>query len=569
MTTPTAQAGVRLAALVLLLLGTIAALPAGGEGGARAAGALELLATDGTPDAGRPVVITAPNRPRHAAPSGEQVLRLAGPADGPASLAPAVARDAATSFLVRQVFRGLIRLEDGLVPVPELAERIEISADGLVYTFRLHPAATFQDGRGITAADVVFSFTHALSPKAAGGDAALLKGPDYLSDIAGAADVVAGRTEELSGARAIDERTVELTLAAPRATFLMKLAGAPASVIDRRDVARRGEWWRSPNGSGPFRVASWLPDESLTLVAFDDFFAGPPLLERVEIRLGPNAAQPFNLYQANQIDVVTVPASSVDLVLDPAGEFGDELTVTPALATSFLAFRPDMPPMDDPHVRRAVWLAFPHRKVAEVTYAGHKLAADGLLPPGVLGREWPVEVAPHDPAAARAELAASSYGSAAAVPPLRIYGGSVRGAEALREVLEAELGLRVEVVAVDWQEFNDGLARRDYPAFELLWAADYPDPESFVAALFGSDSPSNFLGYRNDAVDELVREAAGKLDVEGRAELYARAQQLLAADHVLIPLYHDVRYTLAKPYVRGLEVTPLGHIGLDGVWMER
>ena len=192
MTTPSAQAGVRLAAVVLLLLGTIAALSAGGVGVARAAGVWDLLAADGTPRAGRPVVMTAAKRPLHAVPSGEQVLRLAGPADGPASLAPAVARDAATSFLVRQVFRGLTRLEDGLAPVPELAERIEISADGLVYTFRLHPAATFQDGRGITAADVVFSFTLALSPVAAGGDAALLKGPDYLSDIAGEADVVAG-----------------------------------------------------------------------------------------------------------------------------------------------------------------------------------------------------------------------------------------------------------------------------------------------------------------------------------------------------------------------------------------
>lgn len=534
-----------------------------------ASGARSVLAADGTPRAGRSVVIVAEDRPSAATPSGEQTLRIAGPGDDPTSLDPALARDLSTSFLCRQVFRGLTRLAGGIDPVPELADRIEIDGAGLVYTFRLRADAVFHDGTPIEADDVVFSLTRAVTPATVGGDVPLLAGPAYLSDVLGAREAIAGRADGLEGVRALDARSVEIRLAAPRATFLTKLAGPPAAIVDRRDVARGGDWWRAPNGSGPFRVETWEPEERLVLTGHAGFVPVPPALSRVEIRLGPTAASPFNLYQADEIDLTEVPSFAVERAEDPAGELRDELTVTPQLAVAYLAFSPDAPPMDDPHIRRAVALAFPREKVARVAYDGQKLTADGFLPPGTLGRDWPVEDPPYDLAAARREVAASAYGDAAVVPPIRVYGAATRGAEALREVLAAELGLRVEVVSVEWPEFNEGLRERAYPAYELYWGADFPDPESFLWALFGGDSPDNYLGYRNDAFDALLREAANTLDPAARAAVYARAHQALIDDGVVIPLFHDVEYTVAKPYVRGLEVTPLGIQGLEGVWLER
>lgn len=531
---------------------------------------LAVLDHDGTPRAGEPVVIVAEERFDTATPTGDQTLRIAGPGDDPASLDPALARDLSTSFLCRQIFRGLTRLEAGVEPVPELADRIEIDAVGLVYTFRLRADAVFHDGTTIVAEDVVYSLNRALKPTTAGGEVSLLAGPAYLSDILGAADVTAGRADHLVGVRALDPRTVEIRLAAPRATFLTKLAGPPAAIVDRRDPEGGGEWWwRSPNGSGPFRVERWEPEKELVLSGHDAYAPGPPHLSRVEIVLGADASSPFNLYQAGGIDLTDVPPTAVDRAEDPDGELADELVVTPQLAVAYLAFRPDEPPMDDPRVRRAVRLAFPRAKLARVGYGGHRLAAEGILPPGTLGRDWPVADGAYNVDAARAELAASAYGDGAAIPPIRVYGAGTAGAEALRDVLAVELGLRVEVVSVDWPEFNDGLRRRAYPAYELYWQADFPDPESFLWALFGGDSPDNYLGYRNRDFDRLLAEAAGTLDPAERAAIYARAHQALIDDGVVLPLYHDIEYTVAKPYVRGLEVTPLGVLGLEGIWLER
>lgn len=514
-------------------------------------------------------VIEAVDEARVATPSGDQVLRLTGPSQGPATLDPAFSRDLSSAFLIRQLFRGLTRLDRDLNPVPELADRIEISPDGLTYRFSLRADATFQNGRPVDADDVVFSLTRAVNPATAAGDITQLGGPTFLSDIAGYDALIAGESDSLSGIVALDAATVEITLAAPRSTFLMKLASAPASIVDPDEVAAGGDWWREPNGSGPFSIAEWTPNELMVLEPYADFFAGAPSLERVEIRLGANALQSFNLYQAGQIDVDSVSVNGLDRVIADENGLANELTVTPLFAVDYIALRTDRAPLDDPLIRKALQLAFPREKIAEVTYDGHLEAADGMIPTGMLGQDWPVQWPEYDLEAAKQAIADSRYGSAENVPPIQIYISGYAGAEAVRDSLEASLGLQIEVIDVDWNDFVDGLSNQAYPAHELYWGADYPDPESFLWTLFGSGRPDNYIGYDNPRLNQLLAEASTEQDPEARALLYAQAQQVLIDDAVILPLYYDVSYTLQKPYVRGLELTALGILRLDSVWLER
>ncbi|MDF2760803.1 MAG: 4-phytase [Thermomicrobiales bacterium] len=522
-----------------------------------------------TPVAGGVVVIEAEERPRESNPSGRQELRLAGSIEDPAPLDPAVARDVNSAFMTRQVFRGLTRFDENLEPVPELAQRIEISADGLTYRIQLRDDTRFADGSPITAQDVAFSLTRALSPQTAADAGAALAGPSYLGDIVGADEVIRGEASELAGLRVVDDRTVEIDLKAPRATFLMKLASAPAAIVDPDDVARGGEWWRDPNASGPYVVDVWEPDSELQFYANENYVGGVPDLRRVSFRLGPNAANPFNLYQADEIDVAGVPIQAIDRVSDEASPLRQELDISPVLSTTYIAFRTDVAPMDDPEIRRAVQLAFPRWKVAEILLGGRQETANGLIPPGTLGRDWPHTAPAQDLEAARAAIAKSSYGSAENVPPITIYGASPFGSEALRDVLQRELGLTVEVLDVDWPQFNQGLSKKTFPAYELTWVADFPDPETFLWNLFASTSPDNYSEYTNRTYDELLAQAAATLDVDERAALYAEAEAVLLSDNVVLPLSHDVRYTLMKPWVKGLDITPLGMLYLENAWLER
>ena len=170
--------------------------------------------------------------------------------------------------------------------------------------------------------------------------------------------------------------------------------------------------------------------------------------------------------------------------------------------------------------------------------------------------------------AAREAIANSSYGRADRVPPIRIYGATPFASEALRDVLEEDLGLQVEVMDVHWPQYNARLASRAFPAFELTWVADFPDPETFLWNLFATGSPDNYSDYSNSAYDELLEQAARTFDTDERAELYSQAEELLLADNLVLPIAHDIRFTLTKPHVKGLEMTPLGQLYLESAWLE-
>lgn len=527
-----------------------------------------VSAQTATPLAGESHVIHANRVPRNSNPTGEQLLRLAGTTIDPVPLDPAFARDVNSAFMTRQVFRGLMKFDENLEPTPELAETVEISADGLTYRFTLSDNAKFADGRSIAADDVVYSIRRALDPKTAREAGAALAGPSYLNDIAGAADFISGESEDLPGIVAVDDRTVEISLDEPRATFLMKLASAPGGIVDRNDVEQGGEWWRDPNASGPFVVSAWDPNVELRLGRNENYVGGAPDLETVSFRIGPSASNPFNLYQADEIDTAQVPILAIDRVSDPSSPLFSELTVSPMLSTQYIAFRDDVAPMDDPEIRRAVQLAFPRWKVADILLNGQQTAAHGMIPPGTLARDWPASAPDPDLDAAKAAIANSSYGSADRVPPIRIYGATPFASEAVRDVLEEDLGLRIEVMDVHWPQFNAGLASRAFPAFELTWVADFPDPETFLWNLFATGSPDNYSDYSNPDYDALLAQAAKTLDTDARAELYSQAEALLLADNVVMPIAHDIRFTLTKPQVKGLEMTPLGQLYLESAWLE-
>jgi len=131
------------------------------------------------------------------------------------------------------------------------------------------------------------------------------------------------------------------------------------------------------------------------------------------------------------------------------------------------------------------------------------------------------------------------------------------------------LGLTIEVFDLQWYDFLDRLDSAPIPAFELYWAADYPDPEAILLALWGSDQPNNYTGYSNPEVDRILAEAAAEPDPPIRAEMYADAQRLILADNVVIPAYMDVDYQVVKPYVKNLTITPIGILRLETASIEQ
>jgi ABC-type oligopeptide transport system substrate-binding subunit len=173
-----------------------------------------------------------------------------------------------------------------------------------------------------------------------------------------------------------------------------------------------------------------------------------------------------------------------------------------------------------------------------------------------------------DPEQVRELLAASSYGSAEALPPIVAYGGG--WTTTLREIAEDEYGISIEVRTYEnFGSYLDALEENQFPMFGLSWIADYPDPENFVDLLFRGGSPENHTNYDNREVNTLLEQAAAETDDQERWSLYREAEQIILQDAPVIPINYNVDHVLIKPYVAGLEVTPMGILDLSTVELIR
>ena len=235
------------------------------------------------------------------------------------------------------------------------------------------------------------------------------------------------------------------------------------------------------------------------------------------------------------------------------------------LSTSFLVLNPNVAPFDNRDLRLAMTCVSTAQGSARMGLEGRVRIGGRPDAAGHRRADWPSNLPAYNLDAARQALAAA--GTLDTRPAIYESGGGVVGT--LKAVLARDLGLEIDAVDVPWEQFTGLMTSRSLPAFELTWVADYPDPEDFIGALFDSHSPDNYIGYSNPQVDALLAQAERELDPATRADLFLQAQQLIVDDGVLLPLYHDVSYTLIKPWVRGLTETPIGVVSLESVWIER
>ncbi len=498
------------------------------------------------------------------APVAGEVLNLYG--TDPHTLDPAISSEMASHEYIMQLFSGLVRLGDDLEPVPDIAKSWKVSDDGRTYTFYLRDDVRFQDGRGVKADDVRYSWERACDP-ATGSQTA----PAYLGDIVGVGEVLAGESEDISGVRVIDDYTLQVTIDEPKSYFLYKLAYPTAFVVDRANVQSGGEWWRHPNGTGPFKLKQWEEGNLLVLERNELYYGDVAGVDSVVFQL--LGGVPMNMYELGQIDVTSVSISYIDRVTDERGPFYKDLTVSPELSFSYIGFNCEEPPFDDANIRRAFSHAIDKDKLVSLVFRDMQQRADGILPPGIPGFNEDLVGLDYDVEKARELIAASRYGDVSNLPPITIttmgWGGTIPGGlEAIIAEWRNNLGVEVEVRQLEPQVFLYNLAEEKDEMFYLGWIADYPHPQDFLDILFHSGVENNYGGYSNPEVDALLERANVELEGEASLALYQQAEQIIVDDAACIPLWFGENYVLVKPYVRGYELNPMGIAMLNKVSIE-
>ncbi|GAB4115121.1 MAG: hypothetical protein Fur005_23070 [Roseiflexaceae bacterium] len=453
------------------------------------------------------------------------------------------------------IFSGLTAFTPSLQLEPDLAESWDISADGTTYTFHIRRNARFHNGRPVTAADVIYSWDRAAAPETDSNNVLT-----YLGDIVGVADRRSGTAPSISGLRAIDDHTLEVRLDSRKPYFPMKLSYQTAFIVDQENIATGEEWYRTPNGTGPFRLIRWEEGKVRIYERFADFYLGPPKLPFIIESI--YAGYDLQLYELGNTDTAWVGGFNLERARDPQGPFAGQLQETVSMCTYYIGIDSTKPPFDDPNVRQAFSYAVDRERLA--TLGGDQnIAAHGLYPPALPGYNTAMSGQTFDPARAKQLLAASSYGSADRLPPITFtssgYGSSIRDSNAaLADMWKQHLGVTIQFENLEPNRWSEALHDNKHGnLFSYGWCADYPDPENFADALFFSSAQENLGGYNNPELDQILIKARSEPDVATRIALYQQAEQHITEQAAAIFLYHSTTQLLIQPRVEGFVITPI------------
>jgi len=328
------------------------------------------------------------------------------------------------------------------------------------------------------------------------------------------------------------------------------------------------EWWRKPNGTGPFRLKEWDEDNLLVLERNESYYGDMGGIDLVVFQLWSGV--PMRMYETGEIDVTSVYVDYIDKATDRAGPFYQELRVVPELSFSYIGFNTTRPPFDDVNIRRAFTRAIDKDKLVSLVFKNLVQRADGILPPGIPGFNEGLAGLDFDVNRARELIASSKYGGVSGLPPITVttsgWGGLIASElEAIIQEWRNNLGVEVTVRQLEPQRFLYHLKEEKDEMYYMGWVADYPHPQDFLDILFHTGMENNYGEYSNPEVDALLDRAAVELDYELSLTQYQQAEQKLVDDAACLPLWFGQNYILVKPYVDGYELNPMGFAILNKV----
>ena len=505
------------------------------------------------------------------AAAGGNVLRVA-MRTAPITFDPAMCQDVETGQMLGQAYEGLTQYDTQNKVAPCLAEKWDLSKDGLTYTFRLRPNAKFQNGMPVSADDVAFSLRRTLDPKLASPIA-----KQYLGDIVGALDVYNGKAADLAGVKVIDPHTVAITLTQPTAYWLATLTCPTGWVVCKAIAEKRGTQpltaadAEAGAGSGAFKITRFAPDQEVDMDANPAYWGGAPKIAGQVDKIILDAGTRHQEFVRGDLDIMR-GGQVGDVVADRRDpKLRGSIKLWPRAGVNYFALNElAYAPFKDPHVRTAFAYATDKQKIVTVGTAGIYPIAPDLLPKGIPGGDPTYTGLPYDPVKAKALLAAAGYPNGRGLPPLEIYclekdPLSAKTADLLRQMY-SDLGVTIRIRQL---EFGSLIAAENKntvaPGLALGWYADYLDPQDFYSLLLTTHSPENHTGYSNPQVDALCAEADTTRDPAHRAALYGQVARIVGASPARIALYYGVDPELVSPRVQGLEDCLMGHLPYKGV----
>jgi oligopeptide transport system substrate-binding protein len=479
----------------------------------------------------------------------------------PDSLDPQKVSGTWENNIIGDMFIGLMTEDARGQPTYGSAISYTVSQDGLVYTFKLRPGMTWSDGVAVTADDFVFSFRRILDPKTAAKYASI------IYPIKNAQAVNSGKLPPSEvGVRAIDPKTLQITLEEPTPYFIELLTHNTTFPVPRHVVEKYGDQWIKPGNivvNGPYVLKEWIPNAVIKLVKNPKFYdAANVQIDEVDFLPISDGFVTLNRFRAGEIDVANDFPTREYAKLKSGGYPDikpDEAHVAPYTATTYVQFNTTRHPFDDPRVRRALSLAIDRKAIADRVLATGQVPAYSLIPPGMAHydngpeldfKNWPMD---KRLAEARALLGQAGFGPD---NPLKFEFRYRDNPDNKRVAIElandwSQVGAIAQLLSSETKVHYNALRTQDFDVADAGWVADYNDPQNFLFLMESTSGQMNYGKYSNPKYDALMQQAAHTIDLDAREKILKSAEEIVLQDEPIAPVFYSVSRSLVRDYVKG------------------
>lgn len=509
-----------------------------------------------------------------AAGNRDQVIHI-GNLSEPTDLDPHLISSHQDFQVVMSLFEGLVQYHpETSEPTAAVAERWETSTDNLTWTFHLRSNAKWSNGDAVTAHDFVYAFRRMLMP-GLGAEYA-----NMLFVLKNAEEVFSGKLKDPAqiGARADNDHTLVITLARPTPYLLSMLCHSAWFPVPRATIEKFGKadqrgnpWTRVGNlvSNGYFRLAEWKPNQFIRVTRSDTYW------DRDQVKLQAAVFYPIESadaeersFRSGQLHVTsTIPISKIAVY---EKEKSPSYRPHAYLGSYVFRFNVNVPPLNDPRVRRALAMAIDRETLVREVTRGGQLPAGNFCPPNLAGFTAKARV-PHDPTAAKKLLAEAGFPDGKGFPKIEILFNTNEGhrqiCEAIQQMWRKTLGVEIGLYNQEAKVWNDSMRTLNYQIARFAWIGDYLDPSTFLDIMTG-DNGNNQTGWKHAEYDRLITAASNTADRARRYEYYQRCEEILAEECPIAPIYFYARNNLRRPEVKGWHGNLLDNHPLKGVYLD-
>lgn len=479
------------------------------------------------------------------------------------------ASDTQSFTILNNAFEGLFRLDANHEPQPALAESYTVSDDGLVYTFTLREGLQWSNGTALTAKDFVFAWLKQMSADATNGYNFIMT--DYI--VNGLEYGEGTATADQVGVKALDDRTLEVTIKNPTPYFLYLTTLSMYFPLNEEYVTEQGDNYGITADNmiycGPYVITSYDPAVGTSMAKNETYWdAASVSIPKVEVKIIKDQSSALNTYLAGDLDKVNLSSADV-----PTYESNPEFHTVTEFRSTYLQFNLDDPAMANLNIRKALGYAIDRSILADTILADGSTAAEGLVSFGVSGngtetfRELNGNLSPFDADLAK-EYWAKGVEELGYEPELSMLIADDSATKQIATFVQSQfrdnLGIEVAIDSKTSKARNELMDNNNYQFAITAWGADYDDAMTFLDLWIASADTGKSTPYRgnyaNPAYTDLITSAKADANSETRLQSLLDAEKLLVdTDAVISPLYFKGFAYLQRSDVQDLIVHPLGN----------